>query len=96
MNDLLKVLDMSEDEQYLWVKNWQDKNCIKNRAMAFISLADLAFRLRDEVVTNQGEIAWHKAEVIVCEYMGKATCWISHYGQPIHWIIAALKAKEQK
>lgn len=88
IEELRAVLDMPENEQidylFLYGRNLDE------------SLADLAFRLRDEVVVNQGDVAWHKAVVIVCEYMGQGTAWFKNYGQPIYWIIAALIAKEKK
>lgn len=86
---LLAVLDMTENspEQYGWLLSTirEHKACCP---------ADLAFRLRDKAIVNQGDIAWHKAVVGVCGYMGKETAWFKNYGQPIHWIIAALIAKE--
>ena len=89
IDELLAVLDMPEEEQEEWCRDktmpyrWRE------------SLADLAFRLRDEAVVNQGEVAWHRAVVKVCDYMGKRIVWFKGYAQPIHWVIAALIAKEK-
>lgn len=59
--ELLAVLDMSEDEQYDWVYNWrkQDDIQVELKDCTFIhyaskefrrmALSDLAFRLRNEV-----------------------------------------------
>ncbi len=59
------------------------------------AMSHLAFRLRDEVVANQGDIVWHRATLKICGYMGKSSIWFKTYAQPIHWILASLKAKEQ-
>lgn len=88
-DELLAVLDMSEDEQWEWcVKNVKEKTIGE-------SLADLAFRLRDEVVAECGDIVWHKAVVKICDYMRMGTAWFKNYAKPIHWIIAALIAKQK-
>lgn len=103
MSDLLKVLDMSEEEQfgYLW------KNSILKDDER---IAELAFRLRDEAKEIREPIelstlpmAWFRACYIVIN--GK----VDSYAQvkdaeeaehkvlskgPIFWIIAALIAKE--
>ena len=89
----LAVLDLPEEEQERWV--FENVSSYQNLC-GEKSLADLAFRLRDEVIVNQGYIAWHKAEVIMCEYMGKAIHWFTQYGQPHHWIITALIAKQKE
>ncbi|KKK88939.1 hypothetical protein LCGC14_2738100 [marine sediment metagenome] len=105
MNDLLKVLDMSEKEQ----RKWLLVHYFKQR-MPHESTADLAFRLRDEVIAedDKSEIdcSWCEASYEVYLYVigeenemeakeGLDT-WFSMRAKPIHWIIAALIAKEQK
>ena len=104
MNDLLKVLDMSEDspEQYGWLLSTirEHKACCP---------ADLAFRLRDEAIAedDKSEIncSWCEASYEVYLYVigeenemeakeGLDT-WFSMRAKPIHWIIAALIAKEK-
>jgi len=90
MSELLKVLDMTEEEQ--WDYLWRVKKYV------FRSLADLAFKLRDEAKEYTG---WGKALEIVSDYwmrqnktvMTLSGFWI-HKSRPIHWIIAALIAKE--
>lgn len=93
--ELLKVLDISEDEQYnsvMELQGWPDE-----------SLADLAFRLRDEFVLStpySNRYAYNNAFEIVYEHE-KEMCkmgtdkagWRLDWSQPIHWIIASLIAK---
>lgn len=107
MNDLFKVLDMSEKEQYIWLfgvgiihHHPTDENQIE-------SLADLAFRLRDEVVKNIDDAeVFHKSCKDVIIYLkvkvvgfcdpGTIHDFYMFNAKPIHWIIAALKAKERR
>lgn len=100
--ELLAVLDMSEDEQWVW--------CVKNgKAVGKVageSLADLAFRLRDEVLNskNLNDDYWDVGINAVANYVtkdqvwkvvsGVDVCnWSLYFAKPIHWIIAALIAK---
>jgi len=95
IDELLAVLDMPEDEQIIW--------CAKNAGYDLLdsTLADLAFRLRDEVKKQGLNLQYYNAAQWV---MYKATGshnhgdykdkWFSYNAQPIHWIIAALIAKE--
>ena len=112
--ELLAVLDMTDIEQWDWVCrrnlvpacDWSGGRYHKN--VRDCILADLAFRLRDEVsgprsifdCTNlslafQG--AWEQiAEHYQFEWREEKDhldCWIIYQAQPIHWIIAALIAK---
>lgn len=67
-----------------------------------ISLADLAFRLRDEVKGSEGMNAWVKATKKVFEHINPkansnyylTASYFVDNAKPIHWIIAALIAKE--
>ncbi len=89
---------MPKDKQWEW--------CVKNVKAAGESLADLAFRLRDEVVNNdlKNETGWWcEAEYEVFLYLGYPEeeeedigldTWCCMYAEPIHWILAALIAKE--
>ena len=110
MNDLLKILDMSEDEQWEWcVKNVKEKTIGE-------SLADLAFRLRDKAVSKYynnwckaKEIVWLHKNTDAQRYVdivdgldgaddriiGRRAIFFSNQAKPIHWIIAALIAKEK-
>ncbi len=100
-----EVLEMPEDEQRNWLKrysqgrtffadHWQDYLC------GHISLADLAFRLRDEA-TRQGwdfQVLLNKVRIAGEEgYDGdglrEGAFWICHISKPIHWILAAIQAK---
>lgn len=102
--ELLAVLDMSEEldpvgwnEQMYWIS----RNVIDDpdEAQAFykgyISLADLAFRLRDEA-SVVGKM--HKGIKAVCKKVCAPNMvwveWWTYEAKPIHWIIAALIAKE--
>ncbi len=71
---------------------WDWKNGIEN----------LAFRLRDEVadgkvkVANGDMSAWFVGLEMVEGYLEETGSWFMHRSQPIHWIIAALIAKEME
>ena len=105
-DELLKVLDMSEDEQRVWLSK---RMTVDKGKISDWSLADLAFRLRDEIIVNeQGKMAWFNALFELNEYIGGSEqCteksmpfdedrWMCYYGKPIHFIITALKAMESK
>ena len=115
--ELLAVLDMDEDFQWNFLITRQDiQEMCQNQLDAWSEskykrrvLADLAFRLRDEIIVNeQGRMAWFNALFDVNEYVGgskKYTTpsmpfdedrWLCYYGKPIHFIIAALITKEKK
>ena len=107
LNDLRKVLNMSEDEQLLWVAREVLGDPFDPKAGSrVIHLADLAFRLRDEVDFNiyleELEVIYHlwQKRGTIDEQMENNlitfTCWLAVYITPIDRIIAALKAKEQK
>lgn len=101
MNDLLKVLDLTEEEQKDWL--WNNKLIHEDE-----SLADLAFRLRDEAV-KLSPVCFQKARAKIYyqvyyypigervlqskNFLCTAEWWLEE-AQPIHWIIAALIAKE--
>jgi len=100
MNDYLKILDMSEDEQWKW--------CVKNVKAAGESLADLAFRLRDEVCSDPNGIDKYKQalHLIYRTWLDKQSdkarlivtfnIWLIAFADPIDEIIAALIAKEKE
>ncbi len=114
--ELLKVLDMSEDEQLFFLNNlWQNRKLPEwfnlqpnidgklvmsdnNRRL----LADLAFRLRDEVFKEYGAIeGFHEGIYKVMMKVEGHDNWATAYwgeciANPIHWIIAALIAKGSK
>jgi hypothetical protein len=102
--ELLSVLDMSEDEQWEW--------CVKNAKSAGESLADLAFRLRDELEMEQWPAlakayecvrnkwcndTWQQRHSMGLnkKHISSSLFWLFH-AKPIHFIIAALIAKESK
>ena len=100
MNDLLQVLDMSEEEQWKWVsKQWQKFSIDpswQTKEYQNMALADLAFRLRDETIEK--DLDWDDALVLVWEKLGRSMkyqAFSKYYAQPIHWIIAASIAKGQ-
>jgi hypothetical protein len=120
--DLLAVLDLPEESQtpeeiqFQWspLKAWVSKNVLKepDERIAFqkgyISLADLAFRLRDEAVIkygDKGQTPWTLATAIVwghCTGPARDVSfgdWWLNEARPIHYIIAyiiaALIAKEK-
>lgn len=96
INELLAVLDLPKEEQYLWVTIWiadNLPNAFQRGERCELSLADLAFRLRDAVVKKDRR-DWDDAVVVVSNYCKQPIFLWPHYSQPIHWIIAALIAKE--
>ena len=95
--EILKLSELSEKEQYVWL--------IKNEVMIHMlhngrnqvtneSLADCAFRLRNEYGF------WHRYKSLMDLYdiiepdlkLG-VNEWLLNEAQPIHWIQAALLAK---
>lgn len=117
IDKLLKVLDMPENKQLVFVNNlWQNrqisqeydlspdihgklKMTFQNRVM----LADLAFRLRDEVKDHKRARHLVYRHLIKLGKIPKLMCnccyqpwwdWWVDSSQSIHWIIAALIAKE--
>ena len=98
--ELLAVLDMSKEEQRLW--------CVANTEPgSWAHLADLAFRLRDEVIKNNKTPAGQLYKATECVYVYLAenniltprihsNPWWKYHAKPIHWIIAALIAKEKE
>ena len=97
MSELLKVLDMNEEDRWVW---------LRKKVGRFHSLADLAFRLRDEVV-KENQDSWLKGCYVVdCKTgnYGDGRIYTDNNGltaesnilraKPIYWIIAALIAKE--
>jgi len=100
IEELLTVLDMSEKKQRHWL--------IKKHFWlgdSTNSLADLAFQLRDEVAEiwkqSPGYWIWGKAlQDVYCAATKKKwdgiefIRWFVYNAQPIHWIVAALIAKE--
>lgn len=107
---LLAVLDMSEDEQYRWVsRSTQQKNfgytiCPNWDTLPYqrMVLADLAFRLRDEVKYIHRCSFVRAAQLVYCHCLNVEKVpkddtlwrWFSREANPIHIIIAALIAKE--
>ncbi len=110
LNDLLKILDTSEDEQWDWVSNqWQEFSIDpswRTKEYRNMALADLAFRLRDEVCNPKTYTKccenYHEAleEVYNYRIKDKQCCslyaWQAYQIRPIDMIIAALIAKGQK
>jgi hypothetical protein len=110
MKDLLKVLDMSEDEQLFFLHNlWQNRQLPQYYGFHPIDdkfpmsdwnrqlLADLAFRLRDEAIEK--DLDWDDTLILVWEKLGrpmKYQAFCKYYAKPIHWIIAALIAKDKE
>jgi len=119
---LLAVLDLPNKpqdemaEMYNWtpVDVWICQNILTGGdetiayQKGYLSRADLAFRLRDEIVkadlANETD-CWCEASYEVFLYVigeenekdevGLDT-WFSMYAKPIHWIIAALIAKQKE
>jgi hypothetical protein len=96
IKELLAVLDLPAKEQYFKVLELCDESPADRDCP---SLADLAFRLRDEMLKME-HYAPFEARRLVGNYTTKShSIEISEYWwackvKPIHWIIAALIAKE--
>ena len=81
--EILKLHTMSEEDYTGWL---YDRGVFKNRKE---SLADCAFRMRDEVFKSNA-MAWY--DVWEWEFF-KAAIPMCVAAKPIHWIQAALLAK---
>jgi len=100
--ELLKVLDMSEEEQFKWLRLYGYKlhytsDVIYNE----MQMAHLAFRLRDEAnVFMFGDelfMIFYNTEYFKNKDYDTFALWqASKECKPIHWIIAALIAKGEK
>ena len=94
VKELLGVLDLDADHRFWAVQ----KDLLPDDAEMYdtgkISVADLAFRLRDEMFQSaKGKAAWCQGCRIVIETVNNSDEF-AVWSQPIHWIIAALIAKE--
>jgi len=100
---LLAILAHIEDEQWIWLRENYYPLTEHPEDYQFDSFADLAFRLRDEAITPRIPES-RKAMNLVWKTFDqhKNWRWVSeddfwlYYAKPIHWIIAALIAKETK
>lgn len=105
---ILKVLDMNEDEQWEWLEDngyidWNKACFCKSYEYTYIfnkkgTLADLAFRLRDEVdnklwITGTQAVFTHLLPGYSNNVYSVAT-YFSDTAKSIYWILAALIAKE--
>ena len=99
MKELLKILDMPEEEQKTTALILC-KEDPKNKGRFGLSLADLAFKLRDEVTAKGWDFQKMLNKVRMESNAGyngdNGVFWICHIASPIHWIIAALIAKEKE
>jgi hypothetical protein len=95
IKELLKILDLPEEEQAKWLRN---KFC-KGRYCIY-SAAQYAFRLRDEIRKLDDDVLVASLALIytkcsdVVDDTNDCLLWFIWNAQPIHWIIAALIAKE--
>ena len=111
---------MSEDEQWEKIRPFIDadgdtyERGVYSKCLRRQVLADLAFRLRDEVAKVKDlsdifnptklTIAYFDAFMDICDYYkypwseneGDVYTWIMYCAKPIHWIIAALIAKDKE
>ena len=105
MIDIAKILEMNEEEQWAWVHS---PDIYQQCGGGYLgSFAELAFRLRDEAVGENKE-RWLKACFEVDNIAGNyndGRIYTSNNGYTaeynvlkrgaIHWVLAALKTKEQ-
>ena len=94
VKELLAVLDMSKGEQQIW---WQEAYWKYEADLGSIrecSVPKAAFRLRDEMFQSaKGKAAWCQGCRIVIETVNNSDEF-AVWSRPIHWIVAALIAKE--
>ncbi len=99
--ELLAVLDMPPREQYFTVLEICDESPADRDCSSF---ADLAFRLRDEAVELDKGVLFGRGLAKICQKiynnegynLHEFLSWAATLAKPIHWIIAALIAKELK
>ena len=95
---LLAILDMTEDEQFWDIQKYLSKDLAELYDTQEISLADLAFRFRDEAVKENSR-DFHDAIYEVMMKVEGGDKWATAFwgeciAKPIHWIIAVLITKE--
>lgn len=101
--ELLAVLDLTRQEQWEWLEakfsETDDLHCCLGTPICFTGeqdLANLAFRLRDEMFSSaKGKAAWCRGCRIVIKAANNSDEF-PVWSQPIHWIIAALIAKHKE
>ena len=96
IKELLSVLDLPEYEQITWLASEGVAKLMGEvgKMVLVVSLADLAFRLRDEIKEPEDFLS---ALYTVTQYLKvkyTETFWGLFYAKPIDWIITALIAKE--
>jgi hypothetical protein len=99
-DEILRLHTLSEDEQE---KILIDNKILKSLHFKLVgckvyeSLADCAFRLRDEVSNNK---FWHCAIEVISMLIDperqRHPMSVMFYAKPIHWIQAALLEKREK
>lgn len=107
IDELLAVLDMPKVEQFEWLLEHKivDDSLVRSQVTnevvphwIDIEFAFRAFRLRDEVSAQGWDFQKLLNRVRIGSKAGydddNGVFWICHIAQPIHWIIAALIAKE--
>ena len=106
MNKLLAILDMDSDHQFWTIQKYLSPENAELYDTQEISLADLAFQLRDEDRSVLGDAEkeigrFHvfahcnnKSYEWTEEHCELVDSWFVEWGKPIQWIIAILIAKE--
>ena len=88
--EILKLHKLSEINQYHWLREnkiLQDREISNEWGIVEESLADLAFRLRDEIGSLEG---WYDVWEVLEAHMDIPSVYAA---KPIHWIQAALLAR---
>ena len=94
--EILKLHELSEGEQYLFLDEHDLRKTIGFQAE---SLADCAFRLRDEMqptFTERTKIAMNANPGKTWSHFRVNSTWWHHHAKPIHWIQSALLARLEK
>lgn len=102
--EILQLHMLTEEEQWNMLVDevLKPRGLYKNRQKSpyhYESLADCAFRLRGEA----GRIPLSSIAIVYSMVVGdfdtgyyRAQTWMANYAEPIHWIQAALLAKESQ
>lgn len=101
--EILKLHTLSEEEQLLWlavneilIKTQHMCHYINTKSDSYYlheSLADCAFRMRDETSIGDWVEAGRELHRHIPTYQMQVQSFLRFKAQPIHWIQAALLAK---
>lgn len=95
--EALSLLDKSEAEQYEWLEEHNillGEHIRPDGNLGYESLAECAFRLRDEIVQDDVRYNDYSWGFWLSQLAYRGICPLeSEKSKPIHWIVAALLAR---